>query len=123
MGEMGRRMGPKRHFCHSHHPYWEGVVWSNVRYDKTSQFERFFELFGVPMNQSDLDRIEELRRGGIKDRLARGAGILADLWRRGIRCGNGWRKDCVCPAKNEFCAAKNKWVGLLAEHHAGIPTS
>lgn len=68
-----------------------------------------------------LDRIEELRRGGIKDRLAKGAGILAGLWRTGIRCGNGWKKDCVCPAKNEFCAAKNKWVGLLADHHAGIP--
>jgi hypothetical protein len=68
-----------------------------------------------------LDRIEELRRGGIKDRLARGAGILADLWRQGIRCGNGWKKDCVCPAKNEFCAAKNKWVGLLVDHHAAVP--
>ena len=73
------------------------------------------------MNQGDLDRIEELRRGGIKERLAKGAGILADLWRRGIRCGSGWRKDCICPLKNEFCGAKSKWVGLLAEHHAGIP--
>lgn len=73
------------------------------------------------MNQDDLDRIEELRRGGIKDRLAKGARIMIDLWRSGVRCGNGWKKDCVCPVKNEFCLSKNKWVGLLAEHHAGIP--
>jgi len=40
-------MGPKRHFCHSHHPHWEGVVWLNVRYDKTSQFDGFLNFWGT----------------------------------------------------------------------------
>lgn len=58
------------------------------------------------------------------ERLAAGAKVLGNLWRRKERCKEGWRvsseevdgilhPDCPCSPQTKFCVAKLQWT-LLA---------
>lgn len=60
----------------------------------------------------------------IKARLMKGAMILGECWRAGVRCADGWRVMaenggalalegfCRCPEKNRFCKARALWIEL-----------
>lgn len=74
------------------------------------------------MSDPILDRIEQLKKGNLPARLGKGMEILAQLWRTGTRCKDGWRGSCSCaPAPTQFCQAKAKWIRLLQEFHGGYP--
>lgn len=52
-------------------------------------------------------------------RLMAGAKILGSLWKKKIRCKEGWRilwdeghPDCPCNPMTEFCKAKQQWAML-----------
>lgn len=65
------------------------------------------------------------RRAMIPSRLLRGAEILGDLWRSGVRCKSGWASGCSCKevgGETDFCVAKQRWVALYIEH-AGFEVS
>jgi len=65
-----------------------------------------------------IDRIEEVRRSGLKSRLLRGSAILGKLWHEGVRCKAGWSMKCPCgDGETEFCGAKGKWIGILRDYH------
>lgn len=60
------------------------------------------------------------------ERLKRGAAILGDLWRKGIRCAEEMNvlcpeadpnkaMDCFCDPKTPFCKAKKQWLDMAAE--------
>lgn len=63
------------------------------------------------------ERIDEIRRSAIPERLLRGAAVLGNLWRSGSRCVGGWSALCPCEEGKEssFCLAKEKWVGLCRD--------
>src|SRR5262245_28923914 len=65
------------------------------------------------------DRIQAAKKSAIPPRLIRGAEILGRLWRDGVRCVSAWSGICPCPAPNDFCASKEKWLGLVRELHGG----
>lgn len=70
-----------------------------------------------------IDRIEEIRRIGLKGRLVKGAEILGDYWRAGTRCKSGWRATCSCDSEQTpFCRAKVKWIGVLRDFYKGYPS-
>lgn len=62
----------------------------------------------------------------LSERLLAGAKILGNLWRRGIRCKNGWDVSstdlvtaagitifpCGCTPRTEFCKARIQWLSL-----------
>ena len=58
------------------------------------------------------DRIKEIQRQALSNRLLRGAEILGDLRRRGLFCSLGWSAGCACSPKSEFCSAKLRWIEL-----------
>ena len=67
------------------------------------------------------DRIEQVRRDGLKSRLVAGARVLGGYWTQGIRCPAGWSIKCPCGNDaTEFCLAKVKWVDILSDHHGGV---
>lgn len=67
------------------------------------------------------DRIEQVRRTGLKSRLVNGARVLGNYWRRGVRCSAGWSMKCPCgDGATEFCGAKVKWVDILRDHHGDV---
>ncbi len=68
---------------------------------------------------SILDRIEAAKKSAIPQRLIQGAAVLGKLWREQIRCISEWSGPCPCPAPNDFCEAKKKWLGLVRELHDG----
>lgn len=69
-----------------------------------------------------MDRIEQLKKEGLKARLLKGAAFLGDGWRAGQRCKRAWSGSCVCGAEaTDFCKDKMHWVKLLLEYHGGWP--
>lgn len=63
----------------------------------------------------------------ISDRLKRGASMLGDLWRKGVRCSEEWNVlcvesgqgkavDCFCEPKTEFCRVKKQWLDLVVDN-------
>lgn len=70
---------------------------------------------------NDVDRVAEINNVTLRKRLVAGASILLKLWRQGIRCGGGWSMNCSCHERVDFCAAKEKWIGLLKELHGDLP--
>lgn len=68
------------------------------------------------------DRVEQIRKGAIPQRLASGAGHLGRMWKEGTRCKSSWRATCACGLdQNSFCRTKLKWVGLLVEFYGIFP--
>ena len=65
-------------------------------------------------------RIQEEQRKLIPGRLLKGAGVLGELWRSGIRCpvGGGWMV-CGADHTNQFCDAKRRWVELMEKYLGG----
>lgn len=50
------------------------------------------------------------------ERIRKGAGILGELWRSGVRCEGGWSAYCPCDdRKTKFCQAKGQWLYLVGE--------
>lgn len=71
---------------------------------------------------SILDRIEQVRKGALPQRLAAGASHLGRMWREGVRCKSAWRSTCACGLdQTSFCRTKLKWVGLLVELYGFFP--
>ncbi len=69
-----------------------------------------------------MERLEQLKRAGLKARLLKGAAFLGEGWKAGQRCKNGWTGTCTCGAEaTSFCKDKQQWVKLLLEYHAGWP--
>lgn len=65
------------------------------------------------------DKIRAKEKAMIPQRLVRGAEVLGELWRGGIRCGGEWGPLCVCQNPNDFCTAKKRFLGLVREYHDG----
>ncbi len=55
----------------------------------------------------------------IPQRLVKGAEVLGQLWREGVRCGGEWGNICVCQTPNDFCTAKKRFLALVRELHDG----
>lgn len=71
---------------------------------------------------SALDRIEQIKKGSLPQRLAAGAGHLGRMWKEGVRCKSSWKSTCSCGLdQNSFCRTKLKWVGLLVELYGIFP--
>jgi hypothetical protein len=62
----------------------------------------------------------------VADRLKRGAAMLGELWRKGIRCSEEWSvlcpdadptliAECFCETKTTFCHAKIQWLKLAMD--------
>lgn len=70
------------------------------------------------------DRIREVQKSILPERLRRGAAVLGQLWEKGIRCVDAWREGCNCTqtiGRTSFCEAKARWIGILRELHDGWP--
>jgi len=65
------------------------------------------------------DAIAAKQKMMIPQRLVRGAEILGQLWRGGVRCVSEWSGICPCQTPNDFCTAKKRWLGLVRELHDG----
>lgn len=65
------------------------------------------------------ETIAARKRAMIPPRLAKGAAVLGRLWRENVRCLGQWSGICPCPAPNDFCLSKRKWLGLVRELHGG----
>lgn len=65
------------------------------------------------------DKIRAKEKAMIPQRLVRGAEVLGELWRGGIRCGGEWGPICVCQNPNDFCTAKKRFLGLVKEFNDG----
>lgn len=50
-------------------------------------------------------------------RLVKGAGVMAALWRRGDRCTALWSfaGECSCAKPSTFCRARREWMKLLLQ--------
>jgi len=69
-----------------------------------------------------LDRIEQIKKGSLPQRLGVGAGHLGRMWKEGVRCKSAWKATCACGLdQNSFCRTKLKWVGLLVELYGIFP--
>ena len=54
----------------------------------------------------------------IPRRLLRGAEVLGELWRSGVRCTTGgWGSTCSCSPPVDFCVAKRRWIDLYCALH------
>jgi hypothetical protein len=58
----------------------------------------------------------------LAQRLLAGAKVLGTLWKKKVRCKEGWRivwedghPDCPCVPQGNFCKAKLQWVMLAIE--------
>ena len=60
--------------------------------------------------------IKTKQRAMLPTRLLRGAEILGNLWRSGVRCSGGWGSACSCPQATDFCTTKDRWVALYVEY-------
>lgn len=69
--------------------------------------------------KTTLEIIAERKKAMIRPRLEKGAEILGRLWQDGTRCVSEWSGICPCPAPNDFCISKLKWLGLVRELHDG----
>ena len=50
----------------------------------------------------------------VRTRLKNGAKKLGELWRKGLRCPEGWSGMlCQCPEPGLFCQARNLWLQLV----------
>ena len=70
------------------------------------------------------ETIKARERAMLPTRLVRGATVLGELWRGGVRCLGEWSRICPCAAgsgETDFCAAKRRWVGILVELCGGPP--
>jgi hypothetical protein len=65
------------------------------------------------------ETIAAKQKAMIPTRLVRGAEVLGQLWRDGVRCGGQWSIVCVCQTPNDFCACKKKFLGLVRELYDG----
>jgi hypothetical protein len=79
------------------------------------QKRRSFET----VNQETLKRIEAVKKAAIPPRLVKGAVILGRLWVEGNRCLGEWSGICPCPAQNDFCEVKKKWLSLVRDLYDG----
>lgn len=69
-----------------------------------------------------MDRLEQLRRQGLKGRLRKGVAYVGTVWRAGHRCKDGWKGMCNCGTDaTSFCRGKIRFMGLLLEYHGGWP--
>ena len=66
------------------------------------------------------DRIKEIQRQVLSNRLVRGAETLGSFRRRGLFCSNGWRATCQCEPQSDFCLAKLRWVNLYVEFQGEV---
>lgn len=74
------------------------------------------------MTMTAFDRVQEMKKELLPDRLLEGAGYLGDVWRSGKPCQYGWSGICNCGSlATPFCIGKMRWVGLLTELHDGWP--
>lgn len=63
------------------------------------------------------DKIAAAQRSILPGRLIKGAGVLGKLWRAGDVCAGGLRRACPPECLHgQFCAVREKWVGLLSEY-------
>jgi hypothetical protein len=67
------------------------------------------------------ETIAAKQRAMIPSRLAKGAAVLGELWRSGVRCLGEWSGVCPCPTPTAFCDAKGRWLGLLRDGWGGPP--
>jgi len=65
------------------------------------------------------ETIAARKRAGLPPRLTKGAAVLGRLWRENVRCVSQWAGICPCPAPNDFCLVKKKWLGLVKEYYGG----
>lgn len=63
--------------------------------------------------------IKAKQKAMIPNRLLKGAEVLGELWRSGVRCVSQWSGVCPCPAPTDFCEAKKRWLGLVLEFYDG----
>lgn len=59
--------------------------------------------------------IKAKQRAMLPTRLLRGAEVLGNLWRSGVRCSGGWGSACSCSPRVDFCEAKRRWIDLYCE--------
>lgn len=65
------------------------------------------------------DTIAAKQKVMIPARLVKGAAILGQLWRDGVRCRSEWSGVCPCAEPNDFCRSKAKWLGFVREFNDG----
>lgn len=65
------------------------------------------------------DTIKAKQKAMIPKRLLKGAEVLGELWRSGVRCVSEWSGICPCPTPTDFCEAKKRWLTLVREYHDG----
>ncbi len=63
--------------------------------------------------------VADRKKSMIPPRLVKGAAVLGRLWRDGICCVSEWSGVCPCPAPNDFCLSKKKWLGFVRDLHDG----
>lgn len=63
--------------------------------------------------------IADRKKSMIPPRLVKGAAVLGRLWQEGVRCVSEWSGPCPCPAPNDFCLTKQKWLALVREMNDG----
>jgi hypothetical protein len=66
------------------------------------------------------ETIAAKQRAMIPSRLMKGAGVLGNLWRQGIRCRSDWSGVCPCEPKSLFCEKKALWLSLVREYNGDI---
>lgn len=56
-------------------------------------------------------------------RLLKGAKVIGQFWRDGLRCSAGWAPSCPDPEedKTNFCKAKMRWVELAQQDARELP--
>lgn len=63
------------------------------------------------------ERILSATRSMLPTRLLKGAGVLGRLRRAGEICSGGFRRTCPPECqRSQFCAARERWIGLLNEY-------
>jgi hypothetical protein len=67
------------------------------------------------------DRVEAAKKSALPSRLLKGAGLLGQLWKEGVRCVSLWSRICPCDPKTNFCEVKRKWISLAEEYYNGPP--
>ncbi len=74
------------------------------------------------MTMTAFDRVQEMKKELLPDRLLEGAEYIGNVWRSGKPCQYGWQGICNCGSlATPFCIGKMRWVGLLTELHDGWP--
>jgi hypothetical protein len=68
-----------------------------------------------------IDRVEAAKKSALPSRLLKGASLLGQLWKDGVRCVSLWSRVCPCEPKTSFCEVKRKWIALAEEYYEGPP--